>query len=345
MFLQKLAMDAEFEFGVTSAFHSEGIGNPVRAMSSTATLDTRIDLDGDGYNDILMSKGFVFNGGEPQTSFPIGFFDMPSGTWKSIGSVGFGWSISGTGDFDNDGSEDLILYNFISGAYGRFDMENGSNAGWESFGTTSWLPLTHADMNGDGIKDEPFALIPGFGGGGGDTGTVRVGYFQKDAQGGKTWKGLVTYSDEWTNPTLGDFNADGIWDMLMVQEDTGVIGQYRLGGGNAVWSKITTMGAGYETYESGDLNDDGYHDILAYNQSTNRIGYYDMAGGTPSWVGLGSYGDGWEVATVTDYTNDGRADILWYNYDTGGLGMWEVNGGSKSWTSIATAGADWDFTI
>jgi len=347
MFLNKFVLETEFQFGVDSTFDAAETRAPVRAMAAGNPLDNRGDVDGDGYNDILMNKVIDFSdflgGGTPPTHYAIGYFDMPSASWNHIGSVAFGWIVTGTGDFDNDGSHDLILYNFISGATGRFDMENGSNAGWEGLGSSSWVPLTHADMNGDGITDEPYALAADFDDN--EIGVSKIGYFQKDAQGGKTWKGLVTYSEEWINPTLADFNADGIWDMMMVNEQTGVIGQFRLGGGNAVWSKITTMGSGYESLESGDLNGDGYHDIIAYNTDTNRIGYYDMAGGTPSWVGLGSYGSGWEVEMVTDYTNDGRADIIWTNSNTGAIGMWEVDGASKSWSSVAFAGADWELTI
>ena len=337
MFINKLLMDTDFEFGVRSAFADAAA--PVRAMPSSDPLGDRYDFDGDGTNELLASNTFNFFNNNGKAS--IGMFDLPSGAWKGIVTVDFGWIVSGTADFDGDGSMDLIMYKLDSGAYGRFDLENGVNQGWEGLGTSSWVPLTHADLNGDGILDEPFRLGDDFISGGSSSGTVKIGYFQKDAQGGKAWKGLVSYADNWYNPTLADFNADGIWDMMMVNENSGVIGQFRLGGGNAAWSKITTMGAGYETYSSGDINNDGYHDIVAYNPTNNRIGYYDMAGGTPSWVGLGTYGQGWEVEDFVDLNNDGRADVLWQNIDTGRVGMWEVDGASKSWTSLALLGEGW----
>jgi len=150
-----------------------------------------------------------------------------------------------------------------------------------------WIPLGWEDFDGDGIDDEIFGFLPDLNDNQLDQ--IKIGQFRRDANGNRSWEGVVSFREDYDVPDLGDFNGDGIKDMLIVHDTNGVVGQYRMGPSGPSWVKIATMGAGYQADYTGDFNGDGTDDILAYSYDTNGIGFYDMAGGSASWVGLGTW--------------------------------------------------------
>lgn len=321
---------------------------PVRGLLSNGVAGRRSDLNGNGADDIAFYNN---------DTGAIGFFSMPSETWTHIGTVGANWLPvrSVTFDYDNDDSMDILWWNVSSGVYGRFDMLNGQNSGWESLGAVgggltadgplfdTWFPIGPTDFDGDGIQDSVFAYVPDFED---DViGTIKIGRFRKDAQGNETWEGVVSFSEEWFFSGFAQLNDDSIEDMLLVNENTGVIGQFSMGSGGPQWGKIAQMGSDYTSEYFGDFNGDGYDDILAFDHDTGAIGYYDMDGGSASWVGLGSYGTAWEVISTGDYNGDGRDDILFQNYDTNRIGYWEMDGPNKSWEAVGAVGADWELAF
>jgi hypothetical protein len=59
---------------------------------------------------------------------------MDGGTpsWVGLGTVALSWDIVGTGDFNGDGTDDILWRN-TSGALGMYDMDNG-NPTWVGLG-------------------------------------------------------------------------------------------------------------------------------------------------------------------------------------------------------------------
>jgi len=86
----------------------------------------------------------------------------------------------------------------------------------------------------------------------------------------------VTFREDYDIPDLGDFNGDGIKDMLIAHDSNGVLGQYRMGPDGPTWIKIATMGEGYIAQYAGDFNGDGTDEILAFDLNSDRIGYFDV---------------------------------------------------------------------
>jgi hypothetical protein len=57
-----------------------------------------------------------------------------SATWQPIGTAGANWEIAGTGDFNGDGTDDILWFNTVTDAVGQFEMNNGS-ATWQLIGS------------------------------------------------------------------------------------------------------------------------------------------------------------------------------------------------------------------
>ena len=78
------------------------------------------------------------------------------GTWQHLGyadpSV---WKVAGIGDFNDDGTDDVLWSNKISGAVGTWIIQNGVPTSWRSLGTASgpWTMVGVGDITGDGTAD------------------------------------------------------------------------------------------------------------------------------------------------------------------------------------------------
>jgi hypothetical protein len=89
------------------------------------------DFNGDGTTDILL-----YNSNTSQ----IGVWLMQNGqltAGANIGAlgVGSGWSIAGTGDFNGDGTTDILLHNSNNTQVGEWLMQNGQLSQGQGFGT------------------------------------------------------------------------------------------------------------------------------------------------------------------------------------------------------------------
>ena len=83
---------------------------------------------------------------------------MSNGTvaaWPSLGTMRPAWSVPGAGDFNGDGTADILWRNSASGATGIDLMSNGTVSGWSSLGTIApaWSVLGMGDFTGDGTAD------------------------------------------------------------------------------------------------------------------------------------------------------------------------------------------------
>ncbi|MEM7427977.1 MAG: hypothetical protein AAF441_17935, partial [Pseudomonadota bacterium] len=53
--------------------------------------------------------------------------------WDYIGKAGPGWRPEGTGDYNGDGTDDILWNNPQTGQVGQFQMNNG-NSTWDHIG-------------------------------------------------------------------------------------------------------------------------------------------------------------------------------------------------------------------
>lgn len=249
------------------------------------------------------------------------------------GAHNFGLSISGAGDMNNDGFDDIII-NASSGAkvyLGSSDMDNIVNVLFNDFTGFGTGPIVSGagDVNNDGYDDIVLgAQVAGqayicYGGEIIDStsdvilpGWAEWDYFGRSVSG------------------AGDLNGDGI-DDIVVGCDYDYVGLVRVYFGGtpidsipdvAMYGEVSGDRFGYTVSGGGDLNNDGYNDIIV-----GGIGNYTTIGGEDDQgnislfyggesmdnvaeaVFTGSSGAGdfaYNVSHAGDVNNDGYPDVV-----------------------------------
>ncbi len=121
------------------------------------------DADGDGIDDILVNKIYIFKGGAHLDTLPTYYVGPPNNDTSNFGS--YPW-VSGGGDFNGDGFKDMLVsrtegyFGGVPGVYVYLDRLNhpGQYAAYRVF-SNYWTealdgrPENAGDVNGDGVDD------------------------------------------------------------------------------------------------------------------------------------------------------------------------------------------------
>lgn len=133
----------------------------------------------------------------------------------------------------------------------------------------------------------------------------------------------------WVAVTTGDFNDDGVDDILMRNPTTGAMSIWLRGHDNSLigGGAITNPGTGWNAVASGDFNGDGFDDILL-QKTDGTLSVWEMNG--TNIIGGGQVavnpGANWRVAGTIDNDNDGKADIVMQNTTNGQVSIWDMDG-------------------
>jgi len=151
-------------------------------------------------------------------------------------------------------------------------------------------------------------------------------------------------SQTWKPAGIGDFNKDGIADVLWHNDATGYLQAWLLtatgdvGGTMALSKRCAIQDGCWTTWKIvgiADFDDDGIDDLFWYNTKTGQInvGMMDPLGnqvGTQWLAKVCGPADGcsnnWKPVGIADVNRDGRGDLLWENIATGELQAWMMNG-------------------
>jgi hypothetical protein len=274
-----------------------------------------------------------------------------------------GWQIVGTGDFFGNGDTDL-LWRCTDGT--SANCTNGTVVIWEMNGGTivasvggqevapGWTVAGTGDFNGDGKTDilwrctDPSGVTC-------TTGSVVIWEMNGGTIVASVGGQVVPLG--WTVVGTGDFNGDGMSDILWRCTDasgaactTGTVVIWEMNGGTilaSVGGQVVPLG--WTVVGTGDFNGDGETDILwrctdasGAACTTGTVVIWEMNGGTIlAGVGGQVVSSNWQIAGTGDFNGDGMSDILWRCNDptgatctAGTVVIWEMSGG----TVLAGAG-------
>lgn len=165
-----------------------------------------------------------------------------------------------------------------------------------------------------------------------------VGIWQLDETTGvAAWQEIQSFDSATHVLGLGDFNGDGITDLLL-QNDNGAVGAYLTDGENVGWNYFQSLGSEWSIAGIGDFNHDGIDDVVLLNEQGGYAGIWQLdRDGQVSWSDLDVLNNG-QIAGTGDFNGDGFDDVLlkWGN----SYGAWTVSGGNLSgWMDLGTL---WD---
>jgi hypothetical protein len=142
----------------------------------------------------------------------------------------------------------------------------------------------------------------------------------------------------WSVAGIGDFNGDGMADILLQAGSS--LAEWQMNGaevigGGTIDGVSPNLSPGWSVAGVGDLNGDGKADVLLQdvnNDGSTTIAEWLMNGAEVTGGGLvGTLPSGWSIAGVGDFNGDGKSDIL-LQHQTGGvadvLAEWQMNGTS-----------------
>jgi hypothetical protein len=246
-----------------------------------------------------------------------------------IGTLG-GWTLVATGDFDANGTDDLVWRNPGTGQNVLHRMAGGSVAGSGDLGTfTGWEIGALGDFNGDGAADIIWS----------NTASGRnFLWLMDDGQPMQSfWAGEIP---GWTLATASDLNGDGTTDLLWRNIASGENYLWLMDGGQPYRSYWLGTIPGWQIAGGGDVNGDGTDDLLWQHGTTGEVYLWLMGDGQParSWT-LGVQ-RGVQPIGVADFNGDGTEDILWRNRTSGVSSIWTMSGGMRRSEAYVAIGDD-----
>jgi hypothetical protein len=260
------------------------------------------DFNGDGIPDLAAAGGYYLivllgNGDGTFTEVPI----SSSTIYEAI------FSSMVVGDFNGDGISDLAALDlsgeFISIFLGNGDgtFTRGSSITISTISAGSPTSLAIGDFNGDGKLD---LAVPIYGSGG--SAAILLGKGDGTFQ---SAPGSPVPVESWPNRVaVGDFNGDGIADVLVAAQTNGQTMNILLGNGDGTFTQMATGSAQLPCCSNtvvGDFNGDGVTDILSssFYDSTVQVLFGELIQSAATVTGVAPTGPGTHLV-VASYQGD-----------------------------------------
>jgi lipopolysaccharide export system protein LptA len=244
-------------------------------------VEAAADFNNDGKADIVVQT----SDGTPQIW-------LMNGTTRTstvaLANPGSGWHVIAADDFNSDGSPDLLFQN-----------SNGATAVWLLNGTSvvttatvgnpgaSWHAIGAGDFNGDGNADILFQNVDNNGG------TPQI--WEMNGTSIVAQATLPNPGKSWTAIGTGDFNGDGMSDILFQNKD-GTPQIWEMNGTSILTqATLTNPGKSWTAIGTSDFNGDGMADILYQNSDGTPLVWQMNGTSVVSTFTLPNPGSSWTL--------------------------------------------------
>jgi hypothetical protein len=238
----------------------------IAVVGSNVAFDGAGDFNNDGLSDLLAHT----DAGGVRTLFAYQMTPEGSGGASTLGNLGTDWSTDAFGDFNGDGTMDILLHR-DSGSTRTFEVLSMNNYTVQSASIVQvagidWNVDGTGDFNHDHTSDLLEHRIVG-----GNMNLLLVTLNQFDNNVVQSASLLGTVGSDWQIDGMGDLNHDGTSDILM-HHDTAdgvrtlevlTINNNALVGGTVV----AQVGTDFQVDRIGDFNADGTSDIVMHADS------------------------------------------------------------------------------
>ncbi|MBE6379035.1 MAG: hypothetical protein E7051_09515 [Lentisphaerae bacterium] len=227
------------------------------------------------------------------------------------------------GDIDGNGVADILMYqkkgsNLLSFDTGAWLMDDEGVSGW---GNLSKIPATKRFL-GTGWtqadkKQSDIYII--------DTRKNAVGAWVTGSDGSiSRWVDIGSFDSKTTVLGLGDFNGDGVSDLLL-ENVNGAVGCSFVGDGTVTWNYFQSLGKEWDISAVGDFNGDGRDDIVLRHDAGFAGCWLTLEDGTVQWSSLDTLSSDMQIVGAGDFNGDGIDDVLLQKGDY--FGAWIVRDG------------------
>ncbi len=142
---------------------------------------------------------------------------------NAIGAVGLDWQVQGFGDFNGDGTDDMLLRNAGTGMFEDYDIKNGQLVAAHAMGAVGndWQFVGVNDLNGDGTDDMMLRNTT--------TGMFELYTIRNDGVAAASSIGAVGL--DWQVTGFGACNGADSTDMVLRNQSSGAFEVYDIAGG------------------------------------------------------------------------------------------------------------------
>jgi glucose/arabinose dehydrogenase len=260
--------------------------------------------------------------------FADGDFTTADARYNLIRSIP-GWT-GLAGDFNGDGTDDLLWNSGPAGVLGIWTMQDGGLG--STLAVNHDMPGWHAqsgDFNGDGTDDLLWNSGP--------TGALGVWIVQGGLPAGTF---ALNHDMPGWSSLVGDFNGDGTDDLLWNSGEAGVLGVWIVQNGQIASTVALNHDMPGWRAHAGDFNGDGTDDLIWKHEATGAIGLWLMKDGQiAGTAALNHDMPGWNLVGSPDLNGDGTDDLMWRS-DDGDTGVWLIRNGGLLGTFGFASSAD-----
>ena len=325
-----LGSDSATFSGLRAAYSLTTIGaNSVRVVGPDGA-DTVTNVERLVFDDQIVPASAIgsaiIQDPPPPPGVALDEWQISNGKWAASinpGSHPIGSKVAAVGDFNHDGTSDLLWVNSSTNAVDAWKLSNGKWAASVDLGTSpaGYQVAGAGDFNGDGTSD--------------------VLWFNPSTNQTDIW---ILSNGQWAASTTigahpagyqiagtGDVNHEGTSDVVWFNPASGDVDVWKVQNGK--WAGSVGLGShpgsGWQVAGTGDFNHDGNSDIFWFNPATGATDIWQLVNG--QWlasVSPGSHpGEGWQVGGIGDFNADRTSDILWHNPTTGQVDEWQIVNG------------------